>query len=131
MADTIKHAFFDKAFHQGLEWGKPVLIDKFGEERALTLNQTMKVTYQELKPALPLMKTKTAQQLLIYAIRSSLLYKAIQNEMDQEEAFGLVTNYGETVLDAEWKEGFSVVVRFLLKNRFLFPKVARLIQLPA
>lgn len=71
---------------------------------------------------------KTAQQLLIYAIRSSLLYRAIQDEMDQEEAFELVTDYGETVLDAEWLAGFSAVVRFLLKNRFLFPKVARLVR---
>jgi hypothetical protein len=128
MADTKKFAFFDEAFHQGLEWGTPVLIDKFGEEKALALNQTMKEKYQELKPALPEMKTKTAQQLLIYAIRSSLLFKAIRDEMDQQEAFDLVADYGETVLDAEWMEGFSAVVRFLLKNRFLFPKVARLVR---
>jgi len=72
MADTKKYAFFDDAFHQGLAWGKPVLIHGFGKERALTLNQTMKEKYLELKPGLPEMKTKTVQQLLIFAIRSSL-----------------------------------------------------------
>jgi len=128
MTDPEKYTFFDNAFHQGLTWGASFLIDKFGEEKALALNHSMKEKYQKLRPGLPEMKTKTAGQLLIYAIRSFLLYQAMQDEMDQEEAFVLVTDYGKAVLDVELMEGFSTFVRFLLKNRFLFPKVSRLIR---
>jgi len=128
MADTTKSIFFDNPFQQSLKWGKPFLIDRFGKEKALALNHSMEEIYQELRPRLPQMKTKTAKQLLIYAIRSYVLYRAIQDEMEQEEAFDLITDYGKAVLDVEWIEGFSPIVRATLKNRFLFPKVTQLVR---
>ncbi len=128
MKENIKQPEIDISLHQGIEWGTLNLTEKFGQDKASTINQSMRENYLKLKPSIPQMKTKFAQQLLMYAIRSFLLYKEIANEKEQDDAFNIVIDYGKAVLDKELIEGFSPITRAMMKNRFLFPKITRLIR---
>lgn len=126
MAEQKDLAVYDKKFENGLVWGMSMLVKTFGKVKAEEINQSMRKNYEELRQKLPLMKTKMAQHLIMYAVRSLLLYNVIQDKMDQDKAFDLITEHGKALLDVEWLEGFSPLVRYLMRSRFFFPLVTRM-----
>ena len=107
----------DKEFSRNLGFGKPVLVERFGEEKAEAILQEAADLYDQLKPNIPSFKSAGNRMLFKMMLFVLPLYRALLQDTSKDEALSITRECFFKALDGGFQA--SWILRTVHRTPFL------------